>query len=282
MVQDDSQVADLREGFIKKIEDLVANHPGSLDEAGYRYFDAPLVGFASASDELFTEYKWIIGSFHWTPSEALQKVTGPDGPQAGTVVCWVLPISSKTRTSNARQEKHPSLQWARTRDFGERLNNEVRRGVADFITTRGGHAVAPMLADGWKQFRDPGAGIASAWSERHAAYVAGLGTFSLNRGFITPVGIAHRCGSVVTDIVLKPTRRPYRDHRENCLTGRGLQCGECIRRCPCGAITLEGQDKDKCDRYYNGTLTPVRKEYGLSVIGCGLCQTGVPCECSIP
>jgi len=38
-------------------------------------------------------------------------------------------------------------------------------------------------------------GPASSWSERHAAYAAGLGTFSLNDALITPKGIAHRLGS---------------------------------------------------------------------------------------
>jgi epoxyqueuosine reductase QueG len=282
MVQDSFQIADLRDDLRNMIEDLVETHPGNFDEAGYRYFDAPLVGFASASDDLFTEYKRIIGPFHWTPSQALEQVTGPDGPRAGTVVCWVLPITGRTRLSNARQERHPSLEWARTRNFGEKFNDKVRMAVTDFITTRGGHAIAPMLFDRWTRVRDPEAGIASNWSERHAAYAAGLGTFSLNRGFITPLGMAHRCGSVVTDIVIEPTRRPYKDHRENCLTCRGLQCGECIKRCPCGAITLTGQDKDKCDKYYRRALGALRKEYGVSITGCGLCQTGVPCENSIP
>ena len=39
-------------------------------------------------------------------------------------------------------------------------------------------------------------GMASCWSERHAAFVSGLGTFGLCDGLITPVGKAMRCGSV--------------------------------------------------------------------------------------
>ena len=47
----------------------------------------------------------------------------------------------------------------------------------------------------------------SDWSERHIAYVAGQGTFSLSDGFITERGIAHRCGSVVIDLKLPPSPR---------------------------------------------------------------------------
>lgn len=43
-------------------------------------------------------------------------------------------------------------------------------------------------------------GIASRWSERHAAYAAGLGTFSLSDGFISSRGIAHRCGLCQTKV----------------------------------------------------------------------------------
>jgi epoxyqueuosine reductase len=274
--------SDVRDDVRRKIKNLAATHPANLDEAGYRYFGAPLVGFASASDPLFTEYKKIIGPFHWTPFEALGHAGPPEGILAGTVVCWVLPVTKIPRASNAKQKNTPSLEWARARNFGENFNNEVRKEVADFIVARGGYAIAPMLADGWAEVEDPVTGIASTWSERHAAYAAGLGTFGLNAGFITPVGVAHRIGSVVTDIVMEPSERPYRNHTENCLSGRGIECGACIARCPCGAISPEGHDKNRCSSFYNCSFEWLRKEYGVLVTGCGLCQTGVPCEGSIP
>jgi epoxyqueuosine reductase QueG len=282
MAVDFNHSAALRDDLQRFIKELVATHQGNRDKAGYRYFDAPLVGFASAADDLFNRYKRIIGPFHWTPSEALQHGNGQQGITAGTVICWVLPIIGSTRASNARQEKEPSLQWARTRQFGERFNDLVRSEVVNFIRSSGGHAAAPMLSEKWSRIQNPETGLASTWSERHAAYAAGLGTFSLSDGFITPVGIAHRCGSVITDIRMEPSRRLYRDYRENCLACSGLECGTCIDRCPCGAISLKGHDKDKCDLYYRCDLETVCKEYGLSITGCGLCQTGVPCESSIP
>jgi len=282
MAHDHTRTARLRNGIIRKIRDLVATHPANLDEAGFRYFDAPLVGFAAASDELFIEYKRIIGPFHWTPQEALDQVLMPGEAGAGTVVCWILPIGEPIRRSNASQEKHPSLEWARTRDFGEKFNNLIRREIVDFITDRDGRAIAPMLSNIWSRVRGSKTGTASTWSERHAAYAAGLGTFSINDGFITRRGIAHRCGSVVTDIVMAPSRRPYTDHLENCLLARGLECGVCISRCPCRAISLSNHDKERCECYYEHDFGALHAEYGVSVTGCGLCQTGVPCESSIP
>ena len=63
--------------------------------------------------------------------------------------------------------------------------------MAEFLTNQGARAVAPCLQDGWTAINDPQVGLASTWSERHAAYAAGLGTFSLNDGLITERGIAH-------------------------------------------------------------------------------------------
>lgn len=274
--------SDIKRDLIGRIEDLVASHPGNRDESGYRYFDTPLVGFASASDDLFIEYKRIIGRFHWTPHEALRKGLGSIKVAAGTVVCWILPISEEARRSNAIQKKHPSPEWARTRDFGEQFNDTVRREVVNYIIGRGGNAVAPMLLNLWNRVRDNKTGIASTWSERHAAYAAGLGTFSINRGLITSNGIAHRCGSAITDIVMEPSPRTGDNYMRNCLAAKGLKCGVCISRCPCGAISLENHDKDKCERYYESNFRKLQKKYRVSVTGCGLCQTGVPCESSIP
>jgi epoxyqueuosine reductase QueG len=89
----------------------------------------------------------------------------------------------------------------------------------------------------------------STWSERHALYAAGLGTFSLNDGFITPRGIAMRCGSVVTDLPLLPTPRPYASHTANCLFLSQGTCSACISRCPVGAISPQGHDKALCAAY---------------------------------
>jgi len=87
----------------------------------------------------------------------------------------------------------------------------------------------------------------------------------------------------VTDLVLEPSPRTFRDYRENCLTCRGQECGVCITRCPAGAISQAGHDKEACRRYsYGVVMEAVGAEYGVEIAGCGLCQTRVPCESRIP
>jgi epoxyqueuosine reductase QueG len=258
-----------------EIEQFVAQSPLNLHPSGGCHFEAPLVGFAAAGDPLFADYKRIIGDFHLTPEELL--------PGAGTVVCWVLPVARAVRESNRREATFPSRPWAQTRSFGEQLNAALRRHLVAWLEGEGHRAVAPQLSERWREFADTPVGIASTWSERHASHAAGLGTFSLSDGLITPAGIAHRCGSVVTDLPLVPTPRTYPGHLDNCLWYREGSCGACIGRCPLGAISREGHDKAKCREYVYGTVpAAVGERYGVPQTGCGLCQTRVPCEAAVP
>jgi epoxyqueuosine reductase len=250
-----------------------------------RYFDTPLVRFADGSDPIFTDYKGIISPEHLTPREALaqseQKVPG-DLPARLSVISWILPITEATRKSNRVETRLPSRYWSHTRWYGEILNDATRNHVVEFLKARGYLAAAPALPGSLKMYRGE-KGMYSSWSERHIAYAAGLGTFSLSDGFITERGIAHRAGSVVTSLVLPASPRTATGPYANCLFYINEKCVACIKRCPAGAITEKGHDKNKCREYLTniGYNPAVLKEgYNLekSVAGCGLCQTRVPCE----
>lgn len=246
------------------------------------YFDEPLVGFTAAGDQLFADFKTIIGDFHQTPQEVMEGALGVD-KRAATVISWILPIMKPTRESNRSEKQYPSRAWALTRNNGEQFNTALRHHLVTWLETQGRNAVAPLLVPSWKQYSDTPVGIASAWSERHAAYAAGLGTFSLNDALITPKGIAHRCGSVITDLPLAPSARPYPDHRYNCLYYRDGSCGLCIARCPAGALSRDGHDKNRCSHYCHTVIAEtVTARFGTIQAGCGLCQTKVPCEGQIP
>jgi epoxyqueuosine reductase QueG len=122
----------------------------------------------------------------------------------------------------------------------------------------------------------------SIWSERHIAFAAGLGTFSLNDAMITEKGIAVKLLSAVTNLKLEPDVRKAKSHTENCLYLSKGTCGACIQRCPVGAISKEGHDKMKCYAYvYGEESKQAAAAIGASAkagSGCGLCQSNVPCE----
>lgn len=266
----------MQKKLIREIERFVRENPANLQEDEKTpYFEEPLVGVASASDPLFRQYKQIIGDFHLTPAELL--------PGAESVVCWALPIAERTRLSNRSEKEFPSRAWARTRDQGEAFNVRLRRHLVAWLGERGHRALAPQLSDRWQAVEVPDSGPASNWSERHAAYAAGLGTFSLNDALITAKGMTHRLGSLITDCSIPTTSRNFPDHRSNCLRFSTGGCGVCIARCPVGALSDQGHDKHQCRDYVYGTVPDaVAAEYQVKATGCGLCQTKVPCEFSIP
>jgi epoxyqueuosine reductase len=247
----------------------------------------PLVGFANGADPIFESYKEHVGDFHWTPAEIFAKEF-PDHPFSAeelTVISWVLPQTSSTKEIHRESKKIPPENWIRSRIFGEKTNVALREKTAEVLNQAGYPALAPTLTSEWKIKRSEQFWLASKWSERHAAHAAGLGTFGLCDGLITPVGKAIRTGSVVAKIDIIATERPYSDHRAYCLFFTDKACGDCIKRCPAGALTKKGlHNKEKCNDYIQNTVAVHTKEnFGFPGRGgCGLCQTGVPCESKIP
>ncbi len=272
------------------IKDFINNSPeNSLkNEENDKAWVDPLVGFSGGDDPLFQEFKEHIGSFYWTPLEIFSK-TFPVlrvKPDDLTVISWILPHNQRTKSDNRAQTAYPSERWVRARVHGEEANEKLRTHVVATVQESGHEAVAPMLSPFFERKTSERYGFASTWSERHAAYASGLGTFGLCDGLITPGGKAMRCGSVVARIKMPPTERPYSDHHAYCLFFTKGLCGKCIERCPVDAITESGHDKVKCRQYVRGVVPEyIRSRFGLpegKAYGCGLCQTGVPCESKIP
>jgi epoxyqueuosine reductase QueG len=286
----DIPAQELRNRIFDLIEETVAQSPLNSIEAINvpRIFEEPLMGVADGQDRLFEDYKTIIGDFHQTPREILLRRSHETGVELGPdirVVCWALPFSRQIKAANQGKEVWPSIHWAYGTRFGEELNNELRRVVESFLTGLGIAAVAPVAEAHWRRIEDLPGGHTSNWSERHALYAAGLGTFSLNDGFITEKGMAMRCGSVVLNAALPVTPRTAASHRENCLFCSAGQCGRCMERCPAYAITAKGHDKVVCRRYREGLFRDFLHGtcgVDLDVGECGLCQTAVPCESRNP
>jgi hypothetical protein len=253
--------------------------------ANDRAFDSPLVGFTSGDDRLYQDYKAYVGPFHWTPEEVFS-LAFPSlkvGAEEISVISWVLPQTDVTRKENRRQDIYPSESWARARIFGEEFNVKIREHLVENLMKEGHEAVAPVLLPNWKIEQSERFTFASTWSERHAAYASGLGTFGLCDGLITARGKAMRLGSVAARIRIPPTPRPYSDHHEYCLFYSSGACGKCIERCPVQAVSTNGHDKLKCLSHVKvDAANHVKAHYGFDGYGCGLCQTAVPCESRIP
>jgi epoxyqueuosine reductase QueG len=268
------------------IKDFINKSPENTlkNEKNDKAWADPLVGFSRGDDPLYQEYKEHIGPFHWTPLEVFGKTFPLVEVTADqlTVISWILPQTKSTKTDLRRETVNPSESWARARIFGEEVNVKLRKYVVAALKEAGIEAVAPMLSPLWGWKESERYVFASTWSERHAAYTAGLGTFGLCDGLITPRGKAMRCGSVVAQIKVPATNRPYNDHHAYCLFFSQGTCGKCIQRCPADAVTEAGHDKKKCKSYVEKTASYVKSQFHFDGYGCGFCQTGVPCESQIP
>jgi epoxyqueuosine reductase QueG len=260
-----SDLQDTAEAFLAGSGRNHVEHPDPISTPAIaagplRIYDPPLFAVADAGDPLWAKLKEpeVIGPRHRTPEEWLAG--------ARSVVSYFLPFSERVRKAN-RVPGVTATEWIYARWEGEACNAALATLLAGTLEASGARALAPM-ADPRFQVVD----LRSNWSERHAAFIAGLGTFSLTRSMITRLGAAGRFGSVVTDAVLPPTLRPYQSIYEHC-----RDCGICIDRCPCRAIDATGKDHQVCKVYLDQTRVLYAPRYG-----CGKCQTAVPCERRIP
>jgi epoxyqueuosine reductase len=280
--------APMRERSAREIADEIKRFMASPANAMTKWDEPawaePLVGFSNGADPLYGFYKEHIGDFHETPVAFLShKYPEKEfDPERVTVVSWILPQTEATKRDHRAERFFPSERWARTRIFGEEANVALRRHMETFFADQDIAAVAPQISPLWAPKLSERYGYASKWSERHAAYAAGLGTFGLSDALITPAGKAHRAGSIVIDLYVEPSKRPYENHTAYCLFHSKGTCGKCMERCPIGAITEQGHDKNLCKKYVDMTFQYVPRQFHFDGYGCGLCQTGIPCESSIP
>ena len=269
------------------------NHLTAFDNAPI--VDEPIVAFADGDDPIFQEYKTVIGEFHLTPRELLDKCIAAKRWRFGAkssidsigVVSWALPLTHETRLHERTSPFGGSPRYNHSRWIGIRLYESVEQFVASLLEVMGCNAVAPTQSRLFEIKDMPGGWMTANWSERHVAYACGLGTFGLNGLMITSRGCAVYLGSVVCDITLTPTPRAA-SRVANCPYFQNGSCGRCIERCTGSAISNEGRSNVAC-------LKNLRDEQAAHVIcmgldkgligpapACGRCSTGLPCEERIP
>lgn len=265
--------------FIKTAEDFVENSQDnyitkeiaiSENVVGMKIFDAPILAFGSVDDEYFTLLKQpsAIGKHFMLPKEWL--------PQSKTVISFFLPFSEAVKKGNRRNMSWPSEEWLHGRIEGQGLLNKLCMHLKSELINAGYNSVVPTLDERfWSNANHPNheEKFTSNWSERHAAFVCGLGTFGLSKGLITKKGISGRLGSIITELYLSPDKREYENIYEYC-----SMCGKCVKNCPANAISIEnGKNHIICSEFLDITMEKHKPRYG-----CGKCQIDVPCESRIP
>jgi epoxyqueuosine reductase QueG len=222
-----------------------------------KVFDAPVFGVSSAQDALYEKLKEVVGKDHYLPEDLL---TG-----AKSVISYFLPYSDDVSKANRGKDDAPDL-WVKAHKQGAKAEELVRRFLEKKLAADN---IAVFVPFHDKRYRNKS--LVSNWSERHVAYISGLGTFGLHKNLITEKGSSGRVCSLITDHDFTATKLAYKDVYDYC-----TKCQSCVGRCPVGAIKKDGKDiRVCCKRVLAGKATP---ETAI----CGKCLTGVPCENCIP
>jgi hypothetical protein len=264
-----------------------------------RIFNDPLIGVAQGNDPIFQKFKKVVGPKHLTPLEFWQKEGQKEIKDSNLrIISIVFPYVDKIRNESVKIKKErskvilPAEIYSLGRNFANPFKKETCRQVIKFLQKKGYSAVAGMLSKFFSIIvREK---FYSTWSERHIAFAAGLGTFSLHEGLITDVGCNIRLASILTDAPLKITERKSDNPFGNCLYYSEGTCRECEERCPAKAIDENGHDKIKCYVYNQkiarkvfSRIGPILKSHTRCVnwklrppsypVGCAFCQFEVPC-----
>lgn len=276
------KLIELSSEFIEESEDNYIKKENAIthEVVGMKIFEAPIFAFGNADDEYFTRLKnpTVIGNHFKLPKEWL--------PQGKTVISYFLPFTEAVKKGNSQEYVWPSQEWLHGRFEGQMLLNKLSIYLQTELMNAGYLSIAPSIDERFWSKGELKEGIinddsyernqisfTSNWSERHVAFVCGLGTFGLSKGLITKKGMAGRFGSIVTELPIDPNMRKYVDINEYC-----SECGACIKQCPVNAISFEkGKEHKICSEFLDRTKEKFKPRYG-----CGKCQVSVPCESCIP
>lgn len=232
-----------------------------------KIFGDPIWACADPQDILFKNLKSeVIGQHFKLPLEW--------NSNAKTVISLFFPFTDDIIISNNMDKKYPSNLWLHGRIEGQECIDDMANFVVNFFELDGYKTVSPSLSDNFFSVsKGETLSFTSNWSERHVAYICGLGTFGLSKGLITDKGMAGRFMSVITQADFEKSTRRYNSVYEYC-----TMCNACAKRCPANAISLEhGKNHIICSDFLDITVEKFKPRYG-----CGKCQTDVPCSQKIP
>ena len=262
---------------------------------GGKFFSTPYIGVSSGDDPLYQKYKEVVGPEHYTPAELWLADGLPNEERLASklrVVSIVCPFVDEIRIASKTAKKIPAEIYSVSRNYANPFMLDLLRKIIKYIQDLGYNATAGMLSENFSIFTK--GRFYSNFSERHAAFAAGLGTFSLHEGFITEVGCNVRFTSFITDAPFEVTPRSHENPYGNCLYYSEGTCRKCEERCPGDAITKNGHDKNKCFYYGQKVARKLRDRIGPILkpssrrinqivrpnwfpVGCAFCQFDVPC-----
>lgn len=204
-------------------------------------FEAPLISYHYARDPIFdTLYRMGLCDH---PS----KVYRP----GNTIITYFVPYNKKIAESN-RDGSTPSPEWTEAYGKGAVLTMRLNRAIKETLEWQGRLVSYLNTQLDWNEKK-----ARETWSHKTAAYLAGMGRFSNAGSLITSQGSAGRFSGMITDGLLfdeKPEGLPTEEAEKviNKIIDDSYNTHpseECIKACPCGAVSENGIDRFKCQEH---------------------------------
>ncbi len=226
-------------------------------------YRSPLVGFADARHPLFAHLKTLIAPDHLLPTDLL--------PEARTVVSFFLPFSQELVRQN-QEGPVTAPTWAMAKQETDVVIHAIVQGVKERLAPHG-----VTVSDNPALERYDPARFIHHWSQRHVAYICGLGNFGLNQLIITRKGCAGRLGSLCISTFAEPD---LICEEEVCPGRIDGSCGVCIQKCPSQALQYGAIDKPRCSAWINDYTEKFFKGE-TAFRSCGKC-IALPCALKRP
>ncbi|VVB85845.1 Epoxyqueuosine reductase [uncultured archaeon] len=194
----------------------------------------PLVGFAPVErwEKPPRELPNVLSP--WIPEEFWPQSIYPE---ARTVIVIGLPVPLPIL------ETAPSIYYHELYKTVNSMLDSKACEIANFLVEKG-HAAVYLPRDAYGDIKILIDNPFAFFSHKHAAYLAGLGSFGQNNVLLTPeYGPRVRFTSIFTTAVIKPDPIMTKDLCTRCLL--------CVKNCPVGAIPKAGDfppavDKKRC------------------------------------
>lgn len=207
----------------------------SNDSERITKYRKPVIGFASADDPLYQEASEIIGYDVFTPKDLL--------PEAQTVVSFFIPFEYAPVRYARKKDDKSNGEWGLAYYELNMMIGEIMKEITETLINLGIKAAMEPVTDNYDLNR-----LTTSWPHKTSAYIAGLGTFGINRVIITPMGCGGRLGTVVMSEKITPTERP---ESENCFYRNEGKCGVCVRKCHTGALKYNSFNRFLCNLHDN-------------------------------
>ena len=245
-----------------------------------RLFPEVSAGVQPASHEIFGIFPRMIAG-HRTPGDFFRhEYPGKENMDYLSVISLAFHVHHDIVRDNSREENYPAFSWYEARHNFNFMYQPVTDAMRRIFP--GKRISVPLKSSLYLADLSKSVPV-SNWSERHVAFACGLGTFGLHGALITEMGCTHRLISVIVDTKIEGAVEPPENHNIACRYFTDGSCGECMTRCPVGAIVPGKHVIERCyEHEWMTCRTKSREIFGTEVPACGLCMCGVPCDIENP